>query len=69
MELIHIDGLFSTVTWVYLGVGIAVWRGVQIWEWYEERGPYEIQAVSADQPTQPRLRRGSLRSVQGTPES
>lgn len=33
------------MSFVYLGIGIAVWVAVQAWEWYEERGWYEIQAV------------------------
>ena len=30
---------------VYLGIGIAVWVALKAWEWYEERGRYEIQAI------------------------
>ena len=33
------------MSFVYLGIGIAVWGAVQAWEWYEERGRYEIQAI------------------------
>jgi hypothetical protein len=33
------------MSFVYVGIGIAVWVVVQAWEWYEERGRYEIQAI------------------------
>ena len=48
------DRLRAAVSLLYLGIGIAVWVAVQAWEWYEERGRYEIQAIR-------RARRGTTR--------
>jgi len=30
---------------LYHGIGVAVWIAVRAWEWYEERGWYDIQAI------------------------
>ena len=33
------------MSFVYLGIGIAVCVVLKAWEWYDERGRYEIQAI------------------------